>query len=320
MTRTNANLRNGTIIGTLGLLLALGLAACNERQRTTPPPRTPDSGAARPEAKTPGAQTSNREQAEAAKPPSPAVPATPPRPWSPQEIEALWMQPELASESYGTRLEAVRSIFHRLRNRGQLEEAKIALGVLLDTVENEEGLAMAQRVAFAEAGNLETQQDHRAAVMAYQLLLDRYPGGTFAAEAQYHLGGTYLELHDYTAAEQTWWCLIEQHDDSPFAPWGWRKLALAQLLQGQIDTSLATLELMAAKYPGTEFEDYARMRRGYVYVVAGRTAEAQAAFEAFLAQYPHSVYVRLVRQQLAALEPGAHDGSDVLARVNGPYE
>jgi len=320
MTKKNANLRNGTIIGTLGLLTALGLAACNERQRAAPPPRTTDAGAARPEANVPGAQASTKEQAEAAKPRPPAVPATPPRPLSPQEIEAMWMQPELASEHYGVRLEAVRSIFHRLRSRGQLDEARIALVVLLDEVEKKEGSAMAQRVAFAEAGNLETQQDYRAAVMAYQLLLDRYPNGTFAAEGRYHLGGTHLEQHDYAAAEQAWQCLIEQHDDSPFAPWGWRKLALAQLLQGQIDTSLATLELMAAKYPGTEFEDYARMRQGYVYVVAGRTAEAQAAYEAFLAQYPHSAYVRLVRQQLAALEHGAPDGSDVLARVNGPYE
>lgn len=314
MTIKNGTLRNGTIIGLGGLLLALGLAACHQRPQAAAPPRTTDA-AAGPQANV-SASSSTPGPAEAAKA-LPAAAPVPPRPLSPEEIEHLWMQPGLVSKDYGTRLEAVRSILHKLRSHGQVDEARIALVALLDEVEKQEGRPMAERVAFAEAGILEDQRDYPTAVMAYRLLLERYPDGPFAAEAQYHLGGAHLELHDYPAAERAWQVLIEEYDGSSFAPGGWRKLALAQLLQGQFDSCLATLELMAGKYPGTEYEDYARMRQGYVYVVAGRTSEAKAVYEAFLAQYPHSIYVRLVRQQLAALEQGDSKGPALLARVNG---
>ena len=67
MTRKNAPLWNGTIIGLLGLL-ALGLAACNQRQQAAAPPQTPDT-VARPESIQPAAPPSTHEQAEATKVP-----------------------------------------------------------------------------------------------------------------------------------------------------------------------------------------------------------------------------------------------------------
>jgi TolA-binding protein len=311
-------MRKRWIIGAWGLLIAVGVAACNERQKAAPPTKTPEASASRHKTDTKARPLAN-EQAESTKSQPTVAPSPPPvpQPLSPKEIEALWMQPDLASDNYGTRLEAVRSIFHRVRHHGQLEEARTALVILLDEVEKQEGQEMAQRVAFSEAGNLEAQKDYRAAVMAYRLLLERYPNGPFAAEAQYHLGGALLELHEYAEAAQVWQGLIEEHDDSPLAPWGWRKLALVQLLQGQFDTSLGTLELMAGKYAGTEFGEYARMRRGYVCVAAGRMPEAKATYETFLTECPHSKYVRLVQQQMADLERARGSGADVLAQVNG---
>ena len=315
MPRKNAPLWNGTIIGLLGLL-ALGLAACNQRQQAAAPPQTPDT-VARPESIQPAAPPSTHEQAEATKVP-PTTPPTPPRPLTSEEIERLWMRPELASKHYAIRLEAIRSILHRLRSHGQLDEARVALVVLLGEVEKQEGRAKAQEVAFREASNLGAQKDYAAAVMAYRLMLDRYPDAALAAEAQHQLGTSCLELHDYVAAEQAWQSLIEEHDDSPLAPWGWRKLALAQLLQGQFDTCLATLELMAAKYPGTEYANYACMRRGYVYVAAGRPVEARQAYQAFLENCPRSKYCVLAREQMTALDEAEREGMDVLAQVNDP--
>jgi len=233
----------------------------------------------------------------------PAV-TEPPGPQVPDNIKAACRQPEPPSEEYAARLEARRSLLHELRHGGQTDEAVEVLAKLLADVERQEGLAMAQRVAMAEAGNLQAQKDCPAAVKAYELTLSRYPQGTFVVEAMYQLGDCSLELHDYAAAESVWRKLIDENGDASMAPWAWRKLALAQLLQTHYDQSLATLEAMAGKYAGTEFEEYARMRRGYVLASAGRTQEAQAAYQAFLKEFPRSKYCGLASQQMAELDRG----------------
>jgi len=222
----------------------------------------------------------------------------------PDNIKATCRQPEPPSEEYAARLEAWRSLLHELRHRGQIDEAVEVLAKLLTDVERQEGPAMAQRVALAEAGNLQAQKDYVTAQKAYELTLSRYPQGTFVVDAMYQLGDCRLELHDYAVAERVWRRLIDEHGDASMAPWAWRKLALAQLLQANYDQSLATLEAMAGKYAGMEFEEYARMRRGYVLAAAGRMEEAQSAYQAFLKEFPRSKYRGLASQQMAELDHG----------------
>lgn len=161
---------------------------------------------------------------------------------------------------------------------------------------------MAQRVAFSTAGNLARLKDHRAAAGAYTILLERYGDGPFAAEALLHLGSCRLELQEYAEAEAVWRRLIEGFDETTQAPWGWRKMALAQLLQGRFEGSLATLKLMAGKYGGTHYGEYARMRRGYVLMAAGRLGEAKTSYADFLTNCSNSKYCRLARGQLAEVD------------------
>jgi TolA-binding protein len=237
--------------------------------------------------------------------PAPSKKPTLHEPLSPEAIVALRARIDAASDDFGERIEARRVLFHQLRKHGQVDLAVRELDALLDDVERHAGLSMAQRVAIADAGNLQSLKDYRTAIRAYELLVQRYGDGNFAPEALLHMGSCYLELRDYVAAEQVWERLIEEYDSSPHAPWGWRKLALAQTLQGRFDSALATLEIMAEKYAGTHFGEYGRMRRGYVQMTAGRLDAARATYAAFLESDPHSKYCRLVRRQMAELEETA---------------
>lgn len=306
MTRWNRlnTLRKGLVIGGLGLIVCVVVVACAVRQRATGPQQTADGTLPPSERETLTAQTPVQDRAETAAQETPKQLAPPKKqePLSPEAIAMAHGRIEAASSDYGARLEARRSLFHRLCKQDQLDLAMGELEALLEDVQQQEGSGKAQRVAFAEAGTLEARKDHHAAVRAHELLLDRYGEGRFAAEAMYHLGTCHLELQEYARAEQVWRRLIEEHDDSPHAPWGWRKLALAQLLQGRFDTALGTLEVMAGKYAGTHFGDYASMRRGYVQAAAGRPLAARESYEVFLAEFPHSKYGRLVHKQMAELE------------------
>lgn len=206
------------------------------------------------------------------------------------------------SQDYPARITARRALLTQLRERGPGELVQSELIALVDDVKAREGVAMAQRVAFSEAGTWKAEKDHTAAIVAFRLVMDQYPTGPFAAEALYHLGDCHMELHQYGEAEALFQRFVEEHHDSPQSGWGWRKLALSQLLQSEFDRSLATLELMAAHFGDGEFAEYARARKGYVQKVAGRLTDAKASYEAFLNICPKSKYCRLVQKQRAELD------------------
>lgn len=281
----------------LGLTACLAVVACSMWQRNAPVTESARNDKA--VEQTHGA--AKNESASAPRTPAPSPKAEESIPLTEESIAALRVKIK-GEQDYAARLETRRTLLHALRKGKQLDRAMNELESLLTDVQNEEGLDMAQRVALAEANTLELQKDFTAAVRAYELLAHRYKGGRFTAEAMLHQGNCLLELHDYIAAEQVWLRLVEEHVTSPEASWGWRKIALAQLLQGKFDDSLATLTTMEKIYADGEFGEYARMRRGYVLMQAKRLPEARLAYTSFLSACPTSKYCQLVQQQMTELD------------------
>ena len=238
-----------------------------------------------------------------AKPVARRLPNAPAKdPLSRDAIATMRMAIVDASNDFSARLEARRALMQALRRHDRLSEAMGELHAILDDVETEEGRTMAQRVAIAEAGMLHQDASFEAAALAYQMILDRYPDSGFIVEAAYHMGECRLEQGRYEEAEQVWRELTERHPDAWLTPWAFRKVALAQLLQKKFDDSLATLGQMETRFEGTEFGDYARMRKGYVQLAAGKKDEAQKTYSKFLASCPTSKYCRLVQKQIAELD------------------
>lgn len=217
-----------------------------------------------------------------------------------------------SSDHYPDRIEARRTLMHRLCEDDKVDVALSEFRALLDDVEAHEDRSMAVRVAFSDAGTWMHREDHEAAIGAYGILLARYGDSDFACEALMHMGSCHLELREYAEAEQVWRRLIEEYDGTPMTPWGWRKLALAQVLQGRYDASLSTLAMMAKKYEGTHFGEYAQVRQGYVLMAANRLGEAKSRYDKFLATCSQSKYCRLAERQLVQLEEAM-----TLARANG---
>jgi len=218
--------------------------------------------------------------------------SVPTEPTKPVETDLQGMQPVPAPGDYAMGLESLRSLLRDFQRDGAAED------------EQQEGPAMAQRVAITEAEKLQAEKDYAVAVRAYELLLSRYPQGPFVADALDRLGECRLELHDRAGAEQAWYELVQECGQSPIAPHAWRKLAAVQLLEGCYDQSLATLEAMAVCYHGTRHEQYARLQQGEVLTAAGRIQEAQWAYQTFLRDFPRSKHGRLVRRRLVGLEGG----------------
>ena len=200
------------------------------------------------------------------------------------------------------RVEARRKLLHAMRLDGRLDDTIQAFDALLADIAEQSGRSTAERAAMAEAGTIQGAGDPRTAIACFEQLLSRWPDSQFAAEALQGIGECQLTLRAYPAAEEAWKRIIEEFPDSPQGPTAWRKLALAQLLRVRFEESLATLEMMAGKYDGTEHGHYAKARRGYVLMVAGRDAEARKAYDTFLANCGQSKYCTLVQDQLLDLE------------------
>lgn len=248
-------------------------------------------------------------------PPAPSKPVEPSTPDPHVQVAALRAElGQSGGQTYIKRLELRRGLMQWLRKADSLADLEAELTEQIADVEETEGRDKAQRVALAEANTFQVQKDHRAAAAAFGVLLRRFPEGRFTAEGLYQRGICLLEQREYAQAADAWQQLVEQHDDAPYAPMAWRKLALAQALQAKFDESLATLEIMAAKYEGTDHGDYARMRRAYVQAAAGRAADARATYEKFLTDAPNSKYCMLVRRELAAIDRGIDVKADPKGR------
>jgi TolA-binding protein len=206
------------------------------------------------------------------------------------------------TKGYVQRLAQRRTLAQDLIKQGQAAEAIQQIDKVVSDVEKTEGADKAQRVALAEANTLRINGHHAEAAQAYDLLINKYPQGRFTAESIMQMGVSQMDAKQYAQAEKSWLRLVQEHNDAPEAPLGWRKLALAQLVQGQFEDCLATLETMATKYPDTEYADYARMRRGYVYMAKGDLAKAREQYNNFMANCPNSKYCLLAREQIAQLE------------------
>lgn len=247
-------------------------------------------------------------------PPAPSKSVEPSTPDSHVQVTALRTELGQPGQTYIKRLELRRGLMQWLRKADSLADLEAELTEQIADVEVTEGRDKAQRVALAEANTFQVQKDHRAAAAAFGVLLKRFPEGRFTAEGLYQRGICLLEQREYAQAADAWQQLVEQHDAAPYAPMAWRKLALAQALQAKFDESLATLEIMAAKYEGTDHGDYARMRRAYVQAAAGRAADARATYEKFLTDAPNSKYCMLVRRELAAIDRGIDVKADPKGR------
>ena len=101
---------------------------------------------------------------------------------------------------------------------------------------------------------------HKEAFDAYDKLLQTYPNGSHASEAQYWLGYAQFSLKNYKAAIATQQKLIKQSPDNPKVPDAMFNIANSQIQLADIDGAKKTLHELLDKYPGSEVAPVAKKR------------------------------------------------------------
>ncbi len=114
--------------------------------------------------------------------------------------------------------------------------------------------------AYDNASNLFKKGDYSRSVEAFSSFLRDFPSSPLAANAQYWVGMSYFNLHDFRNAQSNQEALVKRFPESPKVPDALLAIASVQLEQGDAGSARNTLEDIIARYPGTEAAAKARTR------------------------------------------------------------
>jgi tol-pal system protein YbgF len=102
--------------------------------------------------------------------------------------------------------------------------------------------------------------NYQGAIVAFQNFIKQYPKSSLAPRAQYWIGDSYFNLHDFKLAIANQQTLIKTYPDSPSVPDGMLNIASSQIDMGESNAGRKTLEDLMAKYPVSEATEKARRR------------------------------------------------------------
>jgi tol-pal system protein YbgF len=102
--------------------------------------------------------------------------------------------------------------------------------------------------------------NYSAAIDLLQQMLQKYPNGKLAPNAQYWIGMGYSGRRDYRSAIANLQKVIANWPTDPKAADAMLSIASAQEATGDVRSAQATLKDVLAKYPGSTAADQARLR------------------------------------------------------------
>jgi len=139
-----------------------------------------------------------------------------------------------------------------------------------------------------------------AALEAFREVERTYPGSEAARTAEYHVATTLLALGRLDEAEAAF-REAAAGDPSYYTPLARLGVCEVLLREGKYDEAIAELTTLAAEREGTLPIDGVLMQLGEANLKADRKADAKAAFQRVVDEFPTSPYVAQARQQIEVI-------------------
>jgi tol-pal system protein YbgF len=118
----------------------------------------------------------------------------------------------------------------------------------------------AENRAYEAAQGQRKIGNYQGAIVAFQNFIRQYPKSNLAPRAQYWIGDSYFNLHDFKLAITSQQALIKTYPDSPSVPDATLNIASSQIEMGESSAGRKTLEDLVAKYPVSDAADKAKRR------------------------------------------------------------
>ncbi|MCC7044723.1 MAG: tetratricopeptide repeat protein [Acidobacteria bacterium] len=184
----------------------------------------------------------------------------------------------------------------------QANAAGAALGVAMATAEAQVIPAPTLPGATQTPGTFPTAQARaEAAIKAFTDVTTAYPGTEAARVASFHLASQLLAGGKAAEAEQAYAALATEDGNTLRGQSAKLGQAEALMALGRTDDALKIYTDLAAVRDGALPADGLLMQLGRASQRAGKTAEARAAFQRVVDEFPESGFVPAAQQQIAAM-------------------
>src|SRR5262245_61080777 len=212
-------------------------------------------------------------------------------------------------------------------NRQQIQYAVVAVVVILvaalgyfawrGSVQGRAGtmLGDAESVASARVGpppapgtpstglSFPTEREKSQAALAkYKLVADQYPSTDAGLFARYRQASLEVALGNGKEAVGLYQQVIDRGGSGLYAQMAKLGQAEAQVRAGQLDNAIATFSALSQQKDGPLPVDGILLHLGQTYRDAGKTTDAQAAFDRLIKEFPDSPFASDARRELDTLK------------------
>ncbi len=151
------------------------------------------------------------------------------------------------------------------------------------------------------------------ALVAYKAVKDKFPGTPQAVESDYWIAICTQQKGDQAAAIPLLEAFIKEHPDHAMTPLAIYAMGSAQLALGKKQEGIATMALLAAKYPDSLPAPYSYITRAQA---LEKPEEVDALLKEFLAKYPQNPSVYFAYDLLARNAVNASKPEEAIAQYS----
>lgn len=137
------------------------------------------------------------------------------------------------------------------------------------------------------------------AIQTFQQIIEVDSQSAVASDALYRIAESYRQLGQSETAQQIYERYLSLYPKGPQAAASELQLTLLTGQQDNVEQKITALERIQRLYPGTEAAIEAQLRLGTTLFQQNRFAEARESFEAFAAAHPNHAKTATVRLRLA---------------------
>jgi TolA-binding protein len=146
------------------------------------------------------------------------------------------------------------------------------------------------------------REKSQAALAKYKLVADQYPSSEAGLFARYRQASLEVALGNAKEAVGLYQQVIDRGGSSLYSQMARLGQAEAQVRDGQLETAIATFNALSQQKDGPLPVDGILLHLGQTYRDAGKSTDAQAAFDRLIKEFPDSPFVSDARRELDTLK------------------